>query len=606
MAQPESAEGISTLYDPIDKDAAEQHWSQVFRSRTAPLADIAPSMGRSSTVVGRWNVEIEAMERQVLAAKQLRNSHTLPCMVPSEVLVHIFQHLARAAPVGGTTLGNLGWAVVSHVCRHFRAVALAHGTLWSRLSISGNYTLWDTLLSRSRDALISIYGRMIPSRASRYIGSVLQHIARVQTLDIDQIPVPSRVEEGDHSLIHLLQAPASELRRLKLVTEHYYASDSVRPELGRDFLRAAPKLVYLDLLRIAMCWSISSPTNLRSLVLSEPREIKFSLDDILRGLQCMPALELLCLTFALPDGRSAVRVSLPHLRILVINDMDERCLSFWSSLILHPMCSVYVNITDLIEDDSTLRTLMQNHLAIPGRPSFRHISVENVDYNGDNINLAAHSDWDTMMQDASRDDSDHKHDVDQNPVLSVTYRAMFKTWILPSLIQIFPNEVIETLCLTGGSRQLPDHLAQILSHLSQISFLKLISTPFDDNETLMTYLCSLFQCQTELLGTGEAESGTYENVLPSLRILHLECIRFDLRRRSDGGSITVVDTLNNAFKRRRVAGLSNPTLKITGSELKESWVRAWKEWVDVEYDDSCYITAEDHVSGGESASDGEE
>lgn len=68
--------------------------------------------------------------------------------LPPELLCVVFEELASTAPVqpriGLSLPDKLGWTIVEQVCQHWRATALGHKTLWTRID-AGPLSPRDTL-----------------------------------------------------------------------------------------------------------------------------------------------------------------------------------------------------------------------------------------------------------------------------------------------------------------------------------------------------------------------------------------------------------------------------------------------------------------------------
>ncbi|EIM86410.1 uncharacterized protein STEHIDRAFT_30717, partial [Stereum hirsutum FP-91666 SS1] len=76
--------------------------------------------------------EVEAMALAMSSIRSRRNALSFPCRLPSEVLARCFWFLVAAHPPGPRS--SLGWIRILHVSTHFRHVALAEPTLWTKVS----------------------------------------------------------------------------------------------------------------------------------------------------------------------------------------------------------------------------------------------------------------------------------------------------------------------------------------------------------------------------------------------------------------------------------------------------------------------------------------
>ncbi|KAI0284069.1 hypothetical protein BC826DRAFT_881182, partial [Russula brevipes] len=87
-----------------------------------------------------------------------RNTLAPVSVLPPEVLARIFHLVALAdAESSRPKMGNLRWIGVTHVCRHWRQVALDDSSLWARISGSMAKATWVCeMLARARNAPLSI------------------------------------------------------------------------------------------------------------------------------------------------------------------------------------------------------------------------------------------------------------------------------------------------------------------------------------------------------------------------------------------------------------------------------------------------------------------
>ncbi|KAI0277173.1 hypothetical protein BGY98DRAFT_934577 [Russula aff. rugulosa BPL654] len=108
---------------------------------------------------------ISAVDKEVDATRQLllslltrRNALAPISLLPPEILARVFHLLALDEPPNGIK-PTLGWIRTTHVCRHWRQVALDDSSLWARIPCidSGLDTaLISEMLTRSRNAPLEI------------------------------------------------------------------------------------------------------------------------------------------------------------------------------------------------------------------------------------------------------------------------------------------------------------------------------------------------------------------------------------------------------------------------------------------------------------------
>src|SRR5712691_184935 len=85
-----------------------------------------------------------------------RNALVPISLLPPEILAWIFHLLVHDEwPLSG--LRNLGWIEVTHVCRHWRQVALDNSSLWARIwCLPANPKWISEILARAKNAPLDI------------------------------------------------------------------------------------------------------------------------------------------------------------------------------------------------------------------------------------------------------------------------------------------------------------------------------------------------------------------------------------------------------------------------------------------------------------------
>lgn len=136
MLQSLSSSGLYSLH------AAEQHDTAI-TSLADALADTSDYTARDlSTAPTRWNTMIPAIAH-----------------LPDDILADTFvlvAHECRDKYVVGWR--RFSWILVSHVCRHWRAVALDHSVLWAgQIHLQGNQDRHRAFLTRAKTAPLSVY-----------------------------------------------------------------------------------------------------------------------------------------------------------------------------------------------------------------------------------------------------------------------------------------------------------------------------------------------------------------------------------------------------------------------------------------------------------------
>ncbi|EIW80621.1 hypothetical protein CONPUDRAFT_73708 [Coniophora puteana RWD-64-598 SS2] len=261
--------------------------------------------------------------------------------IPPEVLGQIFSYLSACTMIS-----------ISHVCHHFREVALHCSSLWTRLDFAvprpRGWPETRMLLDRAKDQLLSL---KISDDGSPEADFGSQDLDGEGERLIERALVPFRARSLDLyfsdkrilGVLSLLHEPAEHLVQLELTSANSY-----KEFIPDTFLAGhAPALEIVCLDRISLRWD--SPLwseMLKHLSLfNTPKETEPSFPELLSLLRKTPRLESLTLgeiTFELtlpsfhedsiPDSNHVV--SLPFLRALCFFGMFDRYTNFLTHLIL--------------------------------------------------------------------------------------------------------------------------------------------------------------------------------------------------------------------------------------------------------------------------------
>ncbi|KAI0043548.1 hypothetical protein FA95DRAFT_1470995, partial [Auriscalpium vulgare] len=108
--------------------------------------------------------EIAALQGVLRFWKTKRNKFVAKSSIlPPEVLSRVFEFLALAHPyrhdVDATRGGSsprLGWIVVSHICRHWRQVAVDDTSLWRTISSEMEPKWIAEMVARTKDRPLTV------------------------------------------------------------------------------------------------------------------------------------------------------------------------------------------------------------------------------------------------------------------------------------------------------------------------------------------------------------------------------------------------------------------------------------------------------------------
>ncbi|KAJ7890506.1 hypothetical protein B0H14DRAFT_2689582 [Mycena olivaceomarginata] len=270
--------------------------------------------------------------------------------LPPEILSLVF--------VFCTSSDSLSWVrVVSHICRHWRGVALSCPSLWS-FPVFSHPTWAEEMLQRSKMTPLTVKADLtyMTPRMVNAVHSALMHISRISSLDL---------KTGSRSLSEILNLTGSAplLHSLSLVSPGF--SQEEHFTLGPTFLNgeAAPRLRKLELTRFSLPWDSPLLNNLVHLKIQNPGPAaRPSMAEFTGALERMPQLETLELDYALPVIAAGVaalsmpssRIPLSHLkRIVIANVSVLECADTLNHLTFNGKSSPTIKISCLA-DNSTL------------------------------------------------------------------------------------------------------------------------------------------------------------------------------------------------------------------------------------------------------------
>ncbi|KAH6901494.1 hypothetical protein BKA70DRAFT_1157711 [Coprinopsis sp. MPI-PUGE-AT-0042] len=201
-----------------------------------------------------------------------------------------------------------GWTLVTHVCRHWRSVALGCAELWADLDGRLSSKWLEAMVERSANVPISINFRSSYRRDPRSLGILSTAISnpdRWRNVSIGYRNISTDPNINIPEKLGALRKPAPLLVRLSLAMD-----DSSSPDiysLPEDFLQgSAPALRELELHRCFLPWQSNLFRRLTSLRLSFPRHLQAPItrptpDRLAEILSLMPGLNELYLKIQVPD-----------------------------------------------------------------------------------------------------------------------------------------------------------------------------------------------------------------------------------------------------------------------------------------------------------------
>ncbi|RDB16483.1 hypothetical protein Hypma_002871 [Hypsizygus marmoreus] len=286
------------------------------------------SQATRGTAYARIKHEIEASEAVIREWKGHHNRLSLISRLPPEILSIVFKCVAEAFETAEES-ENHRWVGVSHVCKHWRQVALQCPSLWS--TIFSWHPRWTKeVLARSQMSPLTVKATIQHPANGQYkivngeitftnqtsLLEVLQHLSRIRVLSILQI---ASARDLVSHILDKLDAAAPLLQTLIIVShqnlgEYEYNVALPYAELpATSFPHGAPLLRTLELRLCSLPWDSPLLTcDLTSLTLSRfPPDDQVSIQQIIAILCGLPNLETLELTLVIISSPSRAAIPAP-------------------------------------------------------------------------------------------------------------------------------------------------------------------------------------------------------------------------------------------------------------------------------------------------------
>lgn len=298
-----------------------------------------------------------------ISERRKRNSLCGLCVLPPELIFNILlcvQDISEPATLGYSYLRywpSLKWLGATHICHHWRSVALSFPLLWSRVALRSK-DVCTAFLSRSTGALLDV-----GIWSEDLLGMVLDQLSRIRSLSI----VASCGSYHPTSGERWVDLEASNLTFLSV-----YDVLGTNSHLIKLLFRShMPQLQSLNMGNMDWKWTFSTlPSTLTSLSLfTDEDAMPFHLADMIEGLNTLGRLSLLenldinyyASHFVDPDElgealftgstiSTAHSVALPKLRSFKCSGLVLTCLNVFNRLSIPPECKVqlHMDVTDSI------------------------------------------------------------------------------------------------------------------------------------------------------------------------------------------------------------------------------------------------------------------
>jgi F-box-like len=224
-------------------------------------------------------------------------------LLPPEILARAFHLLILEEPPLPEEGRGLGWIKVTHVCQHWRQVALDDSSLWAKIRGTLRYGKWiSEMLARAKNAPLDIELNVVRWSSREALLMLPPHLSRTRQFRLRVHSVPPRHSEGIREIFRW-EAPALEYFELSATA---YTNESITfRDLGGSmhFKEHTPRLRTFKLSRAAIPWSLIPRGQLTQLKLTSSDEedaYQGDLNQFIDLLVNCPALEILTLESCLP------------------------------------------------------------------------------------------------------------------------------------------------------------------------------------------------------------------------------------------------------------------------------------------------------------------
>ncbi|KDQ65020.1 hypothetical protein JAAARDRAFT_28683 [Jaapia argillacea MUCL 33604] len=325
--------------------------------RLSPVSETVAEIDREIADLS----DILDSDREALRTlRSRRNSRTIIAGPPDEILADIFCRNATHPPLHAARRQprHFLWIAVSHVCQHWRKVALECPRLWSTIIFC--FPRWvQRMLQRSQQAPLIIKAQS-GICSSGIVRLVLEHIERVR--EIRLIFPPSSLQ----NILFFVSDSANLLETMELVAEPPTVGEAIKIIIPFE----APSLHSFEMTGYPIredspIFKSGNLTHLSIKFLEDPLQQGVPMVDLLTILDSTPKLESLCLTFALPpNGSETISPSLREVPLRCLQKLEIECANwitfanFMNHLVIPNVTSLFLKLLSPPTEEEDLSTLL--------------------------------------------------------------------------------------------------------------------------------------------------------------------------------------------------------------------------------------------------------
>ena len=519
--------------------------------------------------------------------------------LPSELLSLIFHfHALEELPQLkiGTGSSKLGWIGVTHVCRHWRQVALNDSSLWARITIPEIMPTpkWILeMLVRSRNASLVLHLDSNNPENKDILSKLPPHISHTRRLTLRQLSPfvqASRVVRE----ICALEAPA---------LEHFEVDVAVvQPvrvtfhELGGTMLfkGRAPKLRTISLSQITIPWSLIPPGQLTQLKIdldSVEREINpdtsppIDMNQLIDLLINSPGLQVLVFKICpltmvsqVSYGRS---IHLPHLSSLYLGGPTSHVTDLLGMLKFPSSATIRLGCNSKVpsRNDGVILPLISAHFHNPVPTEFKTFRVAVTRFDRQ-IDVAASIACPKSTSSGYYYSSDVLEDDTDIPVQLTLSFWLAELDILGQVCHMLPISNIEYLSIHHHDEFLVADWYALFQHCKKvttihargdgaINLLQALAPPEDTDATMG------MQVEAETNDAADAQ-GT-STPFPKLTCMLLENLNLGAHMHP---STTLYDIIMNALRQRKMSKMPLKVLCLDRCIITADYVNGLEKHVE--------------------------
>ncbi|EIW79405.1 hypothetical protein CONPUDRAFT_167159 [Coniophora puteana RWD-64-598 SS2] len=281
--------------------------------------------------------EMDALRRKECQLKTRRNALSRICVVPPEILSLVFLYYVDSASDHHIPFHTHKFWIraISHICRHWREVALSSPALWTRFADYHCLPFTEEMLKRSGSSpldvtlMIDTDGHTATSgHALAAPRRVLEDIHRIRELDLS-ISISTAKCTFERLAAPTLLLTSLIVTNIKGRYPPYTPVQIPKSAIPNNFLGFTPVLRKLKFYRCDIPWDLPLLKGLTELGIAHvSTDARPTYQQLLYVLRQMPALKRLSLVEVLPtSGTSAEEstVRLPELEQLFVGCSPTQC-----------------------------------------------------------------------------------------------------------------------------------------------------------------------------------------------------------------------------------------------------------------------------------------